>query len=198
MVFGRPPFMSVADDPKETQYKIINWPRYLDVSPRAGGAHLSRHTQLCDWWSVGVILYEMVFGRPPFMSVADDPKETQYKIFCVSSLPNNEPINNPLCFGIDFKNLRSTRAEYIPRVEHAEDTSNFETVEVTESPFETLGKRAPNNPAFYEFTFRHFFDTDGQGCPSLRPPQKRPPLAPLFESTGARHETVSSSESIVI
>ncbi|KHJ74873.1 protein kinase domain protein, partial [Oesophagostomum dentatum] len=97
--------------------------------------------------------------------------------------------------GIDFANLRSTRAEYIPIVEHAEDTSNFEAVEITESPFETLGKRAPNNPAFYEFTFRHFFDTDGQGCPSLR---QRPPLAPLFESSGARHETVSSSESIVI
>lgn len=32
--------------------------------------------------------------------------------------------------GIDFKNLRSTRAEFIPRVEHAEDTSNFEAVEV--------------------------------------------------------------------
>ncbi|CAJ0596339.1 unnamed protein product [Cylicocyclus nassatus] len=165
MVFGRPPFMSVADDPKETQYKIINWPRYLDVSPRAGGAHLSR-----DCISL-------------IQRLCCDKNNR------IGSVGAREVMDHPWFRGIDFKNLRSTRAEYIPRVEHAEDTSNFETVEVTESPFETLGKRAPNNPAFYEFTFRHFFDTDGQGCPSLRPPQKRPPLAPLFESTGARHET---------
>ncbi|KAE9416417.1 hypothetical protein Angca_008188 [Angiostrongylus cantonensis] len=190
------------------------------------------HTQLCDWWSVGVILYEMVFGRPPFMSMNDDPAETQYKIInwsrfldvspraggghlscdCILFIQRlccdrsnrigsngaREVMDHPWFRGIDFKNLRSTRAEFIPRVEHAEDTSNFEAIEISESPFETLGKRAPNNPAFYEFTFRHFFDTDGQGCPSLRPPQKRPPLAPLFEGIGARHEAASSSESIVI
>ncbi|EYB92813.1 hypothetical protein Y032_0189g1172 [Ancylostoma ceylanicum] len=174
MVFGRPPFMSVADDPKETQYKIINWPRYLDVSPRAGGGHLSR-----DCISL-------------IQRLCCDKNNR------IGSIGAREVMDHPWFRGIDFKNLRSTRAEFIPRVEHAEDTSNFEAVEINESPFETLGKRAPNNPAFYEFTFRHFFDTDGQGCPSLRPPQKRPPLAPLFEGTGARHETVSSSESIVI
>ncbi|WKX88405.1 hypothetical protein Q1695_008219 [Nippostrongylus brasiliensis] len=175
MVFGRPPFMSITDDPKETQYKIVNWSRYLDVSPRAGGGHLSR-----------------------------DCIQLIQRLCCdrtgrIGKGGAREVMEHPWFRGIDFKNLRSTRAEFIPRVEHAEDTSNFEAVEINESPFETLGKRAPNNPAFYEFTFRHFFDTDGQGCPSLRSPQKRPTLAPLFEGTGSvRHETVSSSESIVI
>lgn len=36
------------------------------------------HTQLCDWWSVGVILYEMVIGCPPFY--ASSPADTQYKV----------------------------------------------------------------------------------------------------------------------
>ncbi|KAG2392833.1 hypothetical protein C9374_011558 [Naegleria lovaniensis] len=32
----------------------------------------------CDWWSVGVIMYEMIYGYPPFY--ADDPLKTCQKI----------------------------------------------------------------------------------------------------------------------
>jgi len=36
------------------------------------------YTACCDWWSVGVILYEMRIGRPPFYANTRD--ETQMKV----------------------------------------------------------------------------------------------------------------------
>lgn len=57
-------------------HSIVGTGNYMapEVIDRSG------HTQACDWWSVGVILYEMVFGRPPFLSQTDDPLETQRKV----------------------------------------------------------------------------------------------------------------------
>ena len=40
--------------------------------------NVSGYTACCDWWSVGVILYEMLVGQPPFN--ANTPRETQDKV----------------------------------------------------------------------------------------------------------------------
>jgi serine/threonine-protein kinase LATS1/2 len=57
-------------------HSLVGTPNYIapEVLLRQG------YTQLCDWWSVGVILYEMLVGQPPFL--ANSPAETQYKVLC--------------------------------------------------------------------------------------------------------------------
>uniref|UniRef100_A0A2D4PQJ6 non-specific serine/threonine protein kinase n=1 Tax=Micrurus surinamensis TaxID=129470 RepID=A0A2D4PQJ6_MICSU len=56
-------------------HSLVGTPNYIapEVLLRTG------YTQLCDWWSVGVILFEMLVGQPPFL--AQTPLETQMKVF---------------------------------------------------------------------------------------------------------------------
>lgn len=55
-------------------HSLVGTPNYIapEVLQRTG------YTQLCDWWSVGVILYEMLVGSPPFLAAT--PAETQRKV----------------------------------------------------------------------------------------------------------------------
>ncbi|KAK9874967.1 hypothetical protein WA026_005782 [Henosepilachna vigintioctopunctata] len=135
-------------------HSLVGTPNYIapEVLQRTG------YTQLCDWWSVGVILYEMVVGQPPFL--ANTPAETQYKVInwettlqipkqsklskestdlilklCTSAdkrLGKNasEVKSHPFFKDIDFeKGIRHQIAPYIPRIEYPTDTSNFDPVD---------------------------------------------------------------------
>ena len=56
-------------------HSLVGTPNYIapEVLLRQG------YTQLCDWWSVGVILYEMLIGQAPFHTHLG-AAETQRKV----------------------------------------------------------------------------------------------------------------------
>uniref|UniRef100_A0A914PXR4 non-specific serine/threonine protein kinase n=1 Tax=Panagrolaimus davidi TaxID=227884 RepID=A0A914PXR4_9BILA len=96
-----------------------------------------------------------------------------------SKLGATEIKNHPWFKDIDFENLRNTRAEFIPQVKHAEDTSNFDVGDLNCQDLlkdATLKSGHNFNPAFYDFTFRHFFDYEGGGQPTGRQTQQRPSI----------------------
>ncbi|RXG57309.1 Serine/threonine-protein kinase LATS1 [Armadillidium vulgare] len=136
-------------------HSLVGTPNYIapEVLARSG------YTQLCDWWSVGVILYEMLVGQPPFL--ANTPAETQYKVInwettlripkqadlsaeakdlilglCThpeSRLGRNgaqEVRQHPYFGDLNFDaGLRKQTALYIPKIKHPTDTSNFDPID---------------------------------------------------------------------
>uniref|UniRef100_A0A8C4RPU6 non-specific serine/threonine protein kinase n=1 Tax=Erpetoichthys calabaricus TaxID=27687 RepID=A0A8C4RPU6_ERPCA len=175
-------------------HSLVGTPNYIapEVLLRKG------YTQLCDWWSVGVILFEMLVGQPPFL--APTPTETQLKVGKVKLSQEAVDIISRLCCAaeerlggngaseikahaffekLDFSsNLRTQPAPYLPKISHPMDTSNFDPVEEdtpwsdsgdSTKTWDTLSSSHNKHPehAFYEFTFRRFFDDNG--CPFRYP-----------------------------
>ncbi|CAL4059555.1 unnamed protein product, partial [Meganyctiphanes norvegica] len=178
-------------------HSLVGTPNYIapEVLSRTG------YTQLCDWWSVGVILYEMLVGQPPFL--ANTPAETQYKVInwetCLR-IPKQAKLSNeakdlimnlmthpeerigrngaqevkdhPFFAELDFEGgLRKQLALYKPTIRHATDTSNFDAIdpdklrpsEPNESDLEWINNGNQPLHAFFEFTFRRFFDSTHPG-----------------------------------
>lgn len=137
-----------------TALSLVGTPNYIapEVLLRTG------YNQSCDWWSVGVILYEMIVGRPPFLD--SSTANTQAKVIRWHSyldIPTNEisPESADLIRGllresenrlgskagadeikrhpffskVDFsKPIRKMPSPWKPPLDHDEDTSNFDPI----------------------------------------------------------------------
>ncbi|NXD65613.1 STK38 kinase, partial [Eolophus roseicapillus] len=113
------------------------------------------YNKLCDWWSLGVIMYEMLIGYPPFCS--ETPQETYKKVmnwketltfppevpisdkakdlilrFCcewehrIGASGVEEIKSNPFFEGVDWEHIRERPAVISIEIKSIDDTSNFD------------------------------------------------------------------------
>jgi len=123
------------------------------------------YSKECDWWSVGVIMYEMLVGYPPFCS--ETPQETYRKIMNYKdtlrfpddanlskeakdligrflSDQNNrigaknidEIKSHPFFKGIEWEKLRAGKGVFAPALKSPLDTSHFDHFDEDEEELE--------------------------------------------------------------
>jgi len=145
-----PSYRRARHPPREKMQSVVGTPDYMgpEVYKKAP------YGKECDMWSLGIIMFEMLFGGPPFSDERHDPSVTSARVMHwrrwfhippdphVSSEARDllkglicDPTDrlsadqirvHPFFRGLDFKRLRSMAPPIKPIVKGPLDTSNFD------------------------------------------------------------------------
>ena len=160
-------------------YSTVGTPDY--IAPEVFGQN--GYGQEVDWWSIGVMFFEMVVGYPPFFS--ENPSDTCKKILKWKqyfSIPNDANLSpeaksliksmvttpenrlgyngveeikkHPFFKGINWDNIRNVKAPFIPDIKNDYDTKYFDTFPEQESFYPPESKKRKRKDINYAgYTF---------------------------------------------
>ncbi|KAI8871263.1 kinase-like protein [Ramicandelaber brevisporus] len=144
---------------RELAYSRVGTPNYLspEVLTQQG------YGQSCDWWSLGIIMFECLYGYPTFCH--DDDREVYNRILHWREalvFPDDIPVSpealdlmrrficdpadrigrggaheiksHPFFRGIDWTNIRSKQAPFQPELRSITDTRYFPTDQIEQMP----------------------------------------------------------------
>uniref|UniRef100_A0A8C0UGB8 non-specific serine/threonine protein kinase n=1 Tax=Cyanistes caeruleus TaxID=156563 RepID=A0A8C0UGB8_CYACU len=149
---------------RQLAFSTVGTPDYIapEVFMQTG------YNKLCDWWSLGVIMYEMLIGYPPFCS--ETPQETYKKVMNwkeTLTFPPEVPISDKAKDLI----LRERPAAISIEIKSIDDTSNFD--EFPESDILKPTVATSNHPetdyknkdwVFINYTYKRFEGLTARGA----------------------------------
>ncbi|KFM76686.1 Serine/threonine-protein kinase tricorner, partial [Stegodyphus mimosarum] len=167
---------------RQLAYSTVGTPDYIapEVFMQTG------YNSACDWWSLGVIMYEMLMGYPPFCS--ETPQETYRKVMNWREtliFPPEVPISNeardliqrfcceadkrigagggveeikqhPFFKGVDWEHIRERPAAILVDVKSIDDTSNFDEFPDVDLKIPSAPAPKEGDPGYKDWVFINY------------------------------------------
>uniref|UniRef100_A0A8B9H015 non-specific serine/threonine protein kinase n=1 Tax=Astyanax mexicanus TaxID=7994 RepID=A0A8B9H015_ASTMX len=167
---------------RQLAYSTVGTPDYIapEVFMQTG------YNKLCDWWSLGVIMYEMLIGYPPFCS--ETPQETYRKVmnwketlifppevpisekakdlilrYCtdaenrIGAVSVEEIKSHPFFESVDWEHIRERPAAISIEIKSIDDTSNFDDFPESDILQPVTNVTEPSKDwVFLNYTYKRF------------------------------------------